>query len=167
MKRAKILIPGILLLLLLLPANVFWAIRLFRPAHDEAGEKNVPGPPYYVKPSEEDPANTFTCKTPKGRIHCTSGGRIIFSLTFYAYAGEVLDVMEFDQVFVLGYNDFYGLDFNKDFIFDMFRRNGRYYIAVDRDTVVEFDRKYFPRHTVVGRNGKTYGWDGGKWVILP
>ena len=160
MKKSFLYIP----LLVSLAANIYFSIRLFFADSTCAYIENyVPASGCCVRVDKRDPENTLFCKTPKGYIHYTSGKNMPFALVCL-FDKKKLDFMEYDEAYLFIYGDFFGVDYNKDFVFDVFRNKGIYYIATDHGNA-KIERKYFSSKSVITENGEKYSWNGSAWIL--
>ncbi|MBE6363607.1 MAG: hypothetical protein E7054_08135 [Lentisphaerae bacterium] len=61
------------------------------------------------------------------------------------------------------YADVFCVDFNKDFVFDVFRKNEKYFIVTDRNRI-EVDKPDFKAMQAVTPDKQKYYWNGNVWI---
>ncbi|MBE6379491.1 MAG: hypothetical protein E7047_01005 [Lentisphaerae bacterium] len=175
MRRFSSLVTAVFLLivLLLLPANVFVIYRWFCPEHEKIKSEKLSGIYPEVLPGEEiiavEPCEQtedgqgkiFFYTTPQGLIHCSSGGSLVFGL-----GSEVLDV-KFDWIdrfdgYILKYDRITAADYNKDLIFDHMRNGDEYGIVVN-GKYIALENTDFSIKGVKTIDGRCFDWTGDSW----
>ena len=102
----------------------------------------------------------------------TADGGIVFSrekgfTVGVAYTGKDFFWSDNGEDICLCYDGNFCMDFNRDLVFDFFWKEKKHFIVFGQERLEVHQPDFRTMRAVGVADGKTYGWDGGKWVILP
>ncbi len=152
-----------IIILLLLPGNVYLAFLHREKPQVQLNLLNTINSQYCADVDKKDTPDSFTWHAPTGHIiQFIRTDSIKFSLGCIRNLSN-FNWIEHEGAYILIYADVFCVDFNKDFVFDVFRKNEKYFIVTDRNRI-EVDKPDFKAMQAVTPDKQKYHWNGNVWI---